>query len=203
MIFTENEEAPMPTDRSPAALARIARAAMRRRPLKGFDTVTLSGPERALASFKVGQPWAAAPFTDGELLAVAHDPPKGCCWWGPARLYAQVHGQPASRYANPHTRALLRAPCGRCRPIVNPPKPKPRSAPAGRSRAKAARSSTTRTRTTARSSTTARARPTPAAVVASAHSGVTAAQAAYNRAALRRMHMNPNLWPHLTRAGRR
>jgi hypothetical protein len=192
MIFTENEEAPMPTDRSPAALARIAAMAMRRRPLKGFDTVTLSGPERALASFRQGQPWAAAPFTDGELLTVAHDPPKGCCWWGPARLYAQVHGQPAPRYANPHTRALLRAPCGRCRPIVNPPKPKPRRAPAGRSRAKAARSSTP-----------ARARPTPAAVVASAHNGVTAAQAAYNRAVLRRMHMNPNLWPHLTRAGRR
>jgi hypothetical protein len=66
----------MPTDRSPAELARIATMAMRRRPLKGFDTVKLSGPERALASFKAGQPWAAAPFTDGELLAVAHDPPK-------------------------------------------------------------------------------------------------------------------------------
>jgi hypothetical protein len=126
----------MPIDRSPAALAGIARRGMRQRLTPTFADVGVPDVERTLRSFKAGQPWAADPFPDSWLRAVAHDPPTGCCWWGPALLGARVHGEPAPTWANPNAWALFGRPCGRCRAIVNPPKPKPKPKPQPRVKAR-------------------------------------------------------------------
>jgi hypothetical protein len=196
--------------RSPADLADIVHRGMRHRLAPTFADVAVPATTRTLRSFRQLQPWAAERFTDAELRAVAKDPPAGCCWWGSARLDAKVHGERAPRWRDPYVRALLRQPCAGCRVILDPPKPKPKAKPAARKQAGSsmARSSTsTRTRRAGqvvrldRRAAAERARV--AAYVAGATPVLTSPERErYNRAAMRRLGMDPATAPHLTGAGR-
>ena len=200
-------------DRRPVAeAARVIDRELDRRPPATLADVHLAPADRALVMFQANYPALAERVVLPVLWARAHGyrtpagrQPRRPCGWDMARVYARRHGLPIPRVDRLGL-AVLGPPCPSCRAVVDPqPKPKPRA------KAKAARSGSAsaaraRTSAAARSSTATGTRASTrrsAALVASARSGVTAAQAAYNAAACRRMHMDPADWPHLTRAGRR
>jgi hypothetical protein len=196
-----------PDRRSPAQLAELIRRelAPTRRPLTPtFADVRLSPADRRLASFGERYPGAVARAHAGVLWAVAHGQagtlgragryPDG---WDLARAYAEHRGLPALR-VDRLGRLLLGDPCPRCQVALGwrPPRPKPEPKPAA---------------TPARASTSPshhRRRPRgPADLAAATRDGLTAAavpwlspaQAAVNVAALRRMDIDPDRYPHLTR----
>jgi hypothetical protein len=119
-------------DLTPTRAAAIAAMAMRRRPTKTIYDLQLTGPQRALQTFKQLQPRLAGRYADAALLVAAQG--KGAqlvCGWHLARAMAKRWGLPAPRWTADH-RALLGKPCDpACRAQVDPkprPMPKPRAA---------------------------------------------------------------------------
>jgi hypothetical protein len=194
---------PRPPAPGPAQLAAAA-AQLRRRPPAALEDLTggrLPSPaERALRRIAQLYPAVAAHVDRAILLAAAHpQPPAGCCRWGVARLTRQVHpGGRRLRLGDPALQALLGPACPACRAALTPkPKPKPNM----RSRATPAGSS----------ASTRRWRPPSASqaelarfghLIASAATRPDADRARYNRAAMRRLGMDPATAPHLTGGGR-
>jgi hypothetical protein len=187
-------------DRRPVAeAAKLIDRELDRRPAPTLADVRLAPEDRALAMFQANYPALAERAGLPVLWARAHghhtpvgQQPRRPCGWDMARAYARRHRLPIPRL-DPLGLAVLGPPCPGCRAVVDPqPKPKAKAKPMP-VRSEARLRSTARTRTTS-------TRPAPGALVASARSGVTAAQAAYNRAALRRMGIDPTRHTHLTRA---
>jgi hypothetical protein len=119
---------------TPTRAAALAAMAMRRRPTKTVHDLQLSGPQRALATFKQLQPRLAGRYADAALLVVAQQRkgrPLGVCGWHLARALAKRWALPAPRWTADH-RALLGKPCQpACRAQIDPkPRPKPKAAAA-------------------------------------------------------------------------
>jgi hypothetical protein len=202
-----------PDWRTPAEAVALTRRELARRPRPTLADVRLTPADRALVSFRGRYPAVAERFHAGVLWSAAHAQPAGKptrrpCGWDLARAWSRRYGGPALR-VDQLGRLLLGDPCPSCQAALSwrpPAPPRPRVRPAARPRS----TSTIKTsaKAPARSSTSGGSRsvrvPARALAAAAGHpaGGVTAVQAAYNRAAMRRLGMNPATAPHLTRAGR-
>jgi hypothetical protein len=185
-----------PDRRSPAELVALALRELARRPAPTRWDVQLSGPDRALASFRERYPAAAERFHAGVLWSAAHGhrqpagrPARRPCGWDLARAHARQHRLPAPRVDEPG-RLLLGDPCPPCalalgwRPPAKPkPKPKARVKPKATPKAKAKASAWL----------TATAGTTP---------GLSRERASYNAAAIARLGLDPRHHRHLTTATR-
>jgi len=193
-------------DRRPAAEAvTLARRELARRPAATLADVRLSAPDRALVSFGERYPGVAERFHPGVLWSAAHGhghpgqrPTRRPCGWDLARAWQRRHGGPAPR-VDQLGRLLLGDPCPSCQAALGwrpPARPRPRSSSTARGRTSGNQARTSPARTSTR-------RPAPAELVgltAAAGGPLSPEWAAYNRAALRRMGMDPAKAPHLTRA---
>jgi hypothetical protein len=188
-------------DLTPSRAAHAAQLAMRRRPTKTIHDLQLTGPQRALTSFKQLQPRLAGRYADAALLVVAQQPkgrPLGVCAWHLARAMAKRWALPAPRWTADH-RALLGKPCnGFCRAQIDPkPRPKPRAAPT-RAAPPGRRLPATPAEVTAR---LAGPRPTTTAAAGTQRRGLPSLEVArYNLAALERMGIDPARYPDMVLA---
>jgi hypothetical protein len=200
--------------RRPAEAVALTARELARRPAATRADVRLAPADRALVSFRERYPAVAERFHPGVLWSAAHGhaqpagkPTRRPCGWDLARAWSRRHGGAAPR-VDRLGRLLLGDPCPSCQAALgwHPPKPQPK--PARRSSKPAARKRAGSS-TAARSSTPTRAKGgsrtvrVPALLAAAHPAGVTAAQAKYNREAMRRLGMDPATAPHLTRAARR
>ena len=197
--------------RTPAEAVALTARELARRPAATRADVRLAPADRALVSFRERYPAVAERFDAGVLWSAAHGhgqpagkPTRRPCGWDLARAWSRRHGSRRRGsissadccWATP-ARAARRRWAG-TRPSRS------RSRPGGPAARKRAGSSGT----AARSSTPTRAKGgsrtvrVPALLAAAHPAGVTAAQAKYNRAAMRRIGMDPATAPHLTRAAR-
>jgi hypothetical protein len=194
-----------PDRRTPAQAAELVRRELARRPAATLADVSLAPADRALISFHERYPGVAERFHAGVLWSCAHGhaqpagkPTRRPCGWDLARAWSRRYEGPALR-VDQLGRLLLGDPCPSCQAALGWRPPAPPKRRSTRSRTASSRKLAARTSTTRRSA--------PAELVAAAGVGLTAAaggplspdRAAYNRAALRRMGMDPAKAPHLTR----
>ena len=199
-----------PDRRPPAEAVALAARELARRPRAHTAAdVRLTAADRALHSFRERYPAVAERFPAAVLWSCAHGraqpagkPTRRPCGWCLARAWSRRQRQAPPR-VDQLARALLGDPCPGCQPVLgwHPPRPKPKPKPA-RTRTRAARASTASSSRRPAAAVAERAR-VAAFVAGGGPLGVTAAQAAYNPAAMLRMRMDPATAPHLTRPGRR